>query len=140
MHIPKPSYPSKMKGLLPVSAIAFLFLGIVSGSQNTHSTIPLLRGYDGGTHDHFYTTSTAEMEHAVTVLNYKSMGVILSGKSGGAKRAHKMRHGIHSGASYFLSHTSYHSILSCTQRDSNSCSSRDISAHQFHHKSGTSPF
>ncbi len=31
-----------------------------------------------------------------------SMGVILSGKSGGAKCAHKMRHGIYSGISYFL--------------------------------------
>ncbi|KAK0454121.1 uncharacterized protein EV420DRAFT_1645350 [Desarmillaria tabescens] len=70
---PQAKASSKMKGILSC-VIAFLYLGFVSATQNTDSAIPLLRGYDGATQDHFYTTNAAEMENAITVLNYKSEG------------------------------------------------------------------
>ncbi|KAK0217717.1 hypothetical protein IW262DRAFT_1088887 [Armillaria fumosa] len=63
---------------MPPDFITFVALGIVSATENhtclQEQAIPLLRGYNGELHDHFYTTSAAEMENAIMQYKFNSEG------------------------------------------------------------------
>ncbi|KAK0494573.1 hypothetical protein EDD18DRAFT_1355308 [Armillaria luteobubalina] len=69
--------PLSMKGLLLSSAIVFLSVGIVSATEEAWppgQPVALLRAYSAQRHDHFYTTSTQELEEVITQYQHISEG------------------------------------------------------------------